>query len=138
MKAFFLSLFALTALPGAADFRLDWHAVGSARTGTNGPYSLAGTVGQPAAGAMHGGPFSLVGGFWSIIAVQTAGLPTLHISHAAPGSAIIRWSPATPGFKLQVSPSLASPAWEDVPGGTAGPVTVPVTWPTRFYRLARP
>ena len=32
---------------------------------SGGTYALAGTVGQPDAGTLTGGPYSLVGGFWA-------------------------------------------------------------------------
>lgn len=48
-----------------AQFALDWHTVdGGGGTSTGGTYSLSGTIGQPDAGVMSGGTFSLVGGFW--------------------------------------------------------------------------
>jgi hypothetical protein len=37
---------------------------GGATFSTGGVFELGGTIGQPDAGAMAGGPFELVGGFW--------------------------------------------------------------------------
>jgi hypothetical protein len=66
------------------------------------------------------------------------GAPTLTIVAAGPGSATVSWTPATPGFMLQVSDTLAPPAWANAPSGAANPVTIPSTLPTRFYRLIKP
>jgi len=64
--------------------------------------------------------------------------PTLHITNAAPGQVTIWWTPATPGFVLQVSPTLTPPAWTNSPSGPTNPVIVPATLPTKFYRLFKP
>ncbi len=55
----------------AADFTIAWHTVdGGGGLSSGGSLSLAGTLGQPDAGSpMHGGSFSVRGGFWE-------GLPT--------------------------------------------------------------
>ena len=52
---------------GGGDFDLSWHTIdGGGGTSTGGGFELAGTIGQHDAGpAMTGGPFSLLGGFWS-------------------------------------------------------------------------
>jgi hypothetical protein len=49
---------------------------------------------------MSGGSFTLTGGFWAPVAVQTAGAPTLSITPANPGQATQTWSPDGPGFIL--------------------------------------
>jgi len=64
--------------------------------------------------------------------------PALFIGPAAPGFATVSWTPATPGFVLQVTPTLTPPAWTDVPSGTNNPATVPATLPARCYRLTKP
>lgn len=99
------------------------------------------TMGQPdASGPLTNAQFSLVGGFWALpIAVQTPGAPVLTIVRAAlPGSAMISWTPAVPGFRLQVSDTLSPPAWTDAPSGANNPVTVPTMLPAKFYRLTKP
>jgi hypothetical protein len=51
----------------AQDFAIDWHTLdGGGGTSTGGAYSLSGTIGQPDAGAMSGGGYALVGGFWGV------------------------------------------------------------------------
>jgi len=50
------------------DFDIDWHTTdgGGEMWSTGGDYELGGTIGQPDAGAMTGGDYSLTGGFWAI------------------------------------------------------------------------
>ena len=71
--AVLLSLAALTAA-SAQSFDLSWYTVdgGGATFSTGGDFELGGTIGQPDAGAMSGGDFRLVGGFWAV-AVPTCG-----------------------------------------------------------------
>jgi hypothetical protein len=51
-----------------AQLQIDWHTVdgGGYTFSTGGAFSLGGTIGQPDAGAMSGGAYSLTGGFWVI------------------------------------------------------------------------
>ena len=52
---------------------------------------------------------------------------------------MIFWSPATPGFVLQVSDSLTAPNWGDAPSGASNPATVSTAvGMTKFYRLRKP
>jgi hypothetical protein len=63
-----------------AAYDLSWWTVDAGGTtfSTGGTYTLGATVGQPDAGAMTGGDFTLSGGFWSGAAVQhTIYLPLL-------------------------------------------------------------
>lgn len=52
----------------AQDYDIDWHSVGGGGEmwSTGGPYELSGTIGQPDAGAMAGGSYTLTGGFWAV------------------------------------------------------------------------
>jgi hypothetical protein len=129
------------ALGRAQNYSIDWYKVsGGGGTSTGSVYSVSGTIGQPDAGpAMTNGQFTVTGGFWALpTAVQTLGSPTLSIARAAPGSATISWTPDTPGFVLQESLHLAPANWTNSPSGGTNPVTVPVTLPTKFYRLFKP
>jgi hypothetical protein len=49
-----------------ADYTIDWYTVdgGGLTFSTGGNYELSGTVGQPDAGEMTGGTYTLTGGFW--------------------------------------------------------------------------
>ena len=47
-------------------YDLTWHTIdgGGVMRSTGGNFELSGTIGQPDAGAMSGGNFTLTGGFW--------------------------------------------------------------------------
>lgn len=72
MKKLSLLLFCLLALalPSAAlaqsggPYNLTWSNVGAGGSASGGGYTLAGTAGQPDAGALSGGSYTLTGGFW--------------------------------------------------------------------------
>lgn len=130
----------LTGQAMAQDYSIDWYTIdGEGGTSTNGQYSLTGNIGQTdASGSMTNGQYSLTGGFWMLPAVvQEPGAPTLTVVPAAPGFALISWSPNTPGFVLQESLTLDPPAWTNSPSGSSNPVTVPTTLGTKVYRLLK-
>lgn len=121
------------------NYSIDWYTIdGGGGTSTGGVYSVSGTIGQPDAGIMAGGNYSVTGGFWSLIPVQTAGAPALTIVPATPGQATISWTPPTSGFVLQESASLSPTNWINSPSGATNPVVVPTTSQTKFYRLHQP
>ena len=123
------------------DYSIDAHTIdGGGGTSTGGVYSVTGTIGQPDAGtAMSGGNYTMQGGFWSLIAVQTPGGPRLTIVPAGPGMAHISWSPETPGFVLQEKLSLSPLVnWINSASGTNNPADVTVPGQTTFYRLLKP
>ncbi|HEY5913060.1 MAG TPA: hypothetical protein VJA21_20915 [Verrucomicrobiae bacterium] len=125
----------------AQNYSISWWTVaGGGGASTGGVFSLCGTMGQPAAGtAMTNGSYSITGGFWALpVAVQSGEAPALTILPASPGQATISWAPNTPGFVLQSSPGLDSPAWANAPSGATNPVVVPANVPTRYYRLVKP
>lgn len=67
-------LLPLISLPGAARavaqsggaYDLPWHTMdgGGHTFSTGGGYALGGTIGQPDAGLLKGGNYTLAGGFW--------------------------------------------------------------------------
>jgi hypothetical protein len=125
----------------AQSLSINWSKIaGGGGTSTGGSFALSGTVGQPDAGGLLTNTQSSVrGGFWILPqAVPTLGAPTLTIVPAGSGQATLSWSPATPGFILQETPSLTPPNWTDSPTGAANPVTVPAVQPAKFYRLLKP
>jgi hypothetical protein len=124
-----------TRIP-AEDYALDWFTTSSGGgPSTGGAYTLTGTIGQPEAGLLRGGAFTLEGGFWSgLLVVPTVEGPTLFIQRFAAG-VIISWSPITPGFALETTDDLNSLAWEPGPGGN--PVTIPAAGTAGFYRLRK-
>jgi hypothetical protein len=128
------------ALAVQAQTNVSWFKIASGGgTSTGSVYSVSGTIGQAdAGGPMTGGEFSLTGGFWSLYAVQTPGAPKLTITPTSPGLATISWTPATPGFLLQEKENLTSTNWINSSSGATNPITVPVTQPTKFYRLFKP
>ena len=140
-KLILLSTLLFPAFGFAQSYSIDWSTIdGGGGTSTGGVYSVSGTIGQPdAGGPMTNGQYSVTGGFWALpTAVQSSDAPTLLIGPAAPGFATISWTPATPGFVLQSSPTLTPPAWNNVASGATNPITVPATLPTKFYRLFKP
>ena len=59
---------ALVTSTVAQDFDVTWYTIdgGGEMFCNGGNFELSGTIGQPDAGAMTGGEFELVGGFWAI------------------------------------------------------------------------
>jgi hypothetical protein len=58
----------------------------------------------------------VAGGFWALpIAVQITSVPTLTIVLAAPGNAMISWSPNTAGYILQQTTLLSPANWTNSP-----------------------
>ena len=56
----------------AQDFAIPWHTVdgGGWTVTSGGDFELSGTIGQPDAGSLTGGAFTLTGGFWLGLAVD--------------------------------------------------------------------
>lgn len=56
-----------TSLAAAETFDLTWNTIdgGGVNGSTGGVFELSGTIGQPDAGLLSGGVFTLAGGFWS-------------------------------------------------------------------------
>ena len=140
--------FALAASAAAQNYSIDWFTIdGGGGTSTGGVFSVSGTIGQPDAGAMSGGNYSLVGGFWGIVAaVQTPGAPLLSVERLG-GSVRVFWPLPATGFLLDQTTGLASPpaaiVWSQVPfpyatNATQISITVPSPVGNKFYRLRHP
>ena len=73
----------------AQNFSINWYKVaGGGGISTGGVYTVNGTVGQADAGpVLSDGYYTVTGGFWSLIAVQTTGAPVLSLTHV--GSEVI-------------------------------------------------
>ena|ERR1017187_9509460 len=135
-----LALALLTALAAHAQPSDNWFTVdGGGVTSSGAQYSLNSTVGQPDAGIMTGGGYTLNGGFWGSVAALP---PRLTISGAG-GSVTIRWPWPSSSYALVQSDSLTNPNWTPViPQPTQ---TDAITWsltlqvgPTpKFYRLKK-
>jgi hypothetical protein len=63
--------------------------------------------------------------------------PTLYITNSSPGWMTIGWAPATAGYVLQSTDSLATPNWANEASASTNPVAVDGTAPARFYRLVK-
>jgi hypothetical protein len=141
MKRFATILAGLLMLCAArAQYSIDWFTIdGGGGTSTGDVYSVSGTIGQPDAGTMSGGNYTLVGGFWALpTAVQDTNGPLLKIVAAGVSQATVSWTPPTPGFVLQFTPTLTPPNWTNSLSGATNPVTVTVGNPSGFYRLIKP
>lgn len=134
------------ALPfiSRAQYSIDWFTIdGGGGTSTGGVYSVTGSIGQPDAGITSGGNYSLVGGFWGISLIQTAGAPLLKIFLTATNTAVISWPSPSSGFSLQQNGDLKSPIWaapsEGISdNGTNKFIIVNPPMGHRFYRLFKP
>jgi hypothetical protein len=103
----------LPAIGFAQQYSIDWYKIaGGGGTSTGATYQVTGTIGQhDAGGAMSGGNYSLTGGFWSLISVvQTAGAPTLTITHSG-NTVKISWPYPSTGWTLQQNSDLTTTNW---------------------------
>jgi hypothetical protein len=126
-------------------YSIDWFTVdGGGGTSAAGIYSISGTVGQPDAGQMSGGSYTLKGGFWAILApVQTPGAPLLRIVFTRTNAVVVAWPAPSVGFSLQQNTALGSANWTSVPYavnvvGSENQVIVSPPVGNRFYRLKSP
>jgi hypothetical protein len=128
-----------------AQYTIDWHTFGGGGgTSTGGVYSVSGSIGQLDAGpVMNGGNFSLVGGFWSLTAVQVPGAPLLSVFLTATNTAIIAWPAPSAGFVLQQKAEIDATAWAMpsegvIDNGTNRFIIVKPPTGNRYYRLFKP
>ncbi len=138
----------LTALAVHAqtNYSIKWSTVdGGGGTSTGGLYQVSGTIGQPDAGTLRGGSFTLQGGFWGEIAVvQTPGAPLLSILHTATNTVAVFWPSPSTGWTLQQNTnSVSSLNWSNVTAtiqddGTNKTLIVYPPTGNRFYRLHTP
>jgi len=126
----------------AQGYSIDWYAIaGGGGTSTGAPYTVSGTIGQPDTGTMAGGNFTLVGGFWSIVAgVSAPGTPALTFALSSTNSILICWPSSSTNFVLQQNADLARTNWVNVPASAAdnGSVKCVAINPSRgtlFFRL---
>ena len=144
----FLILHSAFCLRAVGQYSIDWLTIdGGGGASTGGVYAVSGTIGQPDAGVMSGGPYSLLGGFWGVVAaIQTPGAPLLSIERTN-GSVRVFWPLPATDFVLDQTTALVSPpatnSWTQVPFAyqtNAADISVTVPAPTgnKFYRLRRP
>ncbi len=127
----------------AQSYSIDWFTIdGGGGASTGGVYAVSGTIGQPDAGTMSGGNYTLQGGFWGVaVAIQTEGAPLLTITKSG-ASVIVSWPSPSTGFLLQENISLGNTNWTDVAAvpadnGTTKSVTVTPPIGNKFYRLKK-
>ena len=147
MKAIFslALLLALTCVVQAQTYSIDWYSIdGGGGTSTNSQYTLSGTIGQPDAGRMTGGNFTLDGGFWGIIAaVQIPGGPLLRVVLTGTNTVVVAWPSPSTGFALQENGAAGTPGWSGVTNpisvvGSENQVIIAPSEGNRFYRLYHP
>jgi hypothetical protein len=140
--ALFVSTWVCATRALAQSYSIDWFTIdGGGSTSTGGVYSVSGTIGQPDAGAMSGGSYSLIGGFWgAVIPVQQSDAPTLFITHLQNGNVKLTWLPNTLGFVLQEAETLnaTSAGWSNAPVAFTNGATIPASMQTRYFRLVKP
>jgi hypothetical protein len=135
-------LFVLAANSARAQYSISWYKIaGGGGTSSNGQYSVSGTIGQHDAGTpMTGGSYSLTGGFWSLISVvQTAGSPTLTVTHSG-NNVIVSWPSPSTGFVLQQIGDLKQANWATSgytinDDGTTKSITISSPTGNLFFRL---
>jgi hypothetical protein len=126
-------------------YSIDWFTIdGGGGTSTGGVYSVSGTIGQPDAGHMAGGNFTLDGGFWGIIAaVQSPGAPLLRVVRTSTNTVVVAWPAPSTGFSLQENSDLKTTAWSGITNtvnviGSENQIIVAPPLGNRFYRLKNP
>jgi hypothetical protein len=150
MKPKLIIIFGVLLIPAClraqAQYSIDWFKLsGGGGTSTGGVYTVGGTIGQPDAGTLSGGNYTLQGGFWGMVsAIQTPGAPYLHLVHTN-GVVTVYWEKTAAGFVLDQAPTLTGspPLWSQVPSSQYQTnaehcfitVTAPLPSANRFYRL---
>jgi hypothetical protein len=129
----------------AQNYSIDWFTIdGGGGTSAGGVYSVSGTIGQPDAGHLAGGNFTIDGGFWGIIAaVQLPGSPLLRVVLTTTNTVVVAWPSPSTGFSLQENPIINAGAWTTVTNqiynvGSENQVIVSPPTGNRFYRLKYP
>lgn len=114
MKRFFLMALSAVALLGparlCAQYSIGWSTVdGGGGTSTGGVFTVTGTIGQPDAGLLSGGDYTLQGGFWGIIAaLQTPGAPFLSVLQTPTNTVCVWWPVSDAPWQLQATTSLVT------------------------------
>jgi hypothetical protein len=137
-----LAILLLGSVACRAQYEVSWWTIDSGgQTSGGGAYQLSGTIGQPDAGILAGGNYTLTGGFWGY-GNRIESVPKLRIALEYP-NVIVAWPNPSANFQLQVTPSLSAPNWSDVnivPNvlGDEKQVTAPLQAGNQFFRLRKP
>ncbi len=125
-------------------YSMDWYTIdGGGGASSGGGYTVTGTTGQPDAGTLKGGNYTLVGGFWGLIAAAQAPPPLLAIELTSTNSVLISWPAPATGWQLEANGDLNTTGWAGVgtvPQEVGGRMQV-IVWPAvgnSFYRLKKP
>jgi hypothetical protein len=144
MKAFITAVgLCLAGWCASAQYAIDWYTIdGGGGASTGGVYSVSGTIGQPDAGQMSGGNYTIEGGFWGMIAaVQTQGAPFLTVALTPTNTVLVSWPYPSTGFSLEQNPVVSAGTWTSAGGatqvGTNWQVIVSPPTGNRFYRLKK-
>ena len=135
-------IFSHTGL-AAAQYSIDWFKVAAGGgTSGNAQFAVSGTPGQPDAGAMTGGSYSVSGGFWALFALQQTGLPLLRLFPTSTNTVVLSWPAPSTGFILQQSSAISSGSWSNITTtplvvGNQNEVVVGPPNGIRFYRLKK-
>jgi hypothetical protein len=140
-----LALLGVALSASAQGYSIDWSTIdGGGGTSTGGVYSVTGTIGQPDAGKMSGGNFTLSGGFWGVIAaVQTPGAPYLWVTLTLTNTVVVYWAVPEANWQLEATTNLitAGSVWTPRSYETNGANCIYIESPpsgNRFYRLKNP
>jgi len=135
-----LTLFILTSafclcVHAQTDYTNKWFSVdGGGQSSTGGVYTITGTAGQPDAGHMRGGDYTVNDGFWGRIAVvQMPGAPLLTLRRTGINTLAICWPYPTAGYGLQLNSNLNTVNWvatTNVPVHVSNEWQVTLTPPT--------
>jgi hypothetical protein len=134
--------FLLVTLTVTAQYSIQWFSIdGGGGTSTNGQYSLSGSIGQPDAGTLSGGNFTLAGGFWAV--VSTPGSPIISITRSNQ-NVILSWPASAEGWLLYESgilttnsASWGSPGYGYQTNDATISVAVPLSPGNKFFMLKK-
>ena len=142
-----VALLIATGAGNAENYSIGWAKIaGGGGTSTGGVYSVSGTIGQPDAGAMSGGNYTLQGGFWGLIAaVQTPGAAILSVVRTMTNTVVVSWPLPESGWKLHATTNLVTSGsiWSEIPppyqtnGANLQFIELSPTG-YKFYRLHKP
>jgi len=127
-------------------YELSWFTVdGGGGTSAGDIYTVTGTIGQPDAGYLTGGAYTVTGGFWSVIQKDRVRLKLKQRAN----SLVLSWPADAPSVVVQSATQLApaSADWSNFAGTpvrvgdeferVVGPANTPPN-PIRFFRLYTP
>jgi hypothetical protein len=105
--AVFWVLLGAVALASGQSYTLDRFTIANGGgTSSGGGYSVSGTIGQPDAGELSGGDYTLRGGFWGgLAAVQTESAPYLTVTRSN-NTVLVSWPLPAAGWVLQATDTL--------------------------------